>query len=48
MSEHLQGLQHKRLMHIYYLSDYFNQFHIDWDIIVLHNIIVKYMNKFYQ
>ena len=32
VSEHLQGSRHKRLMHIYYLSDYFKQFHINWDV----------------
>ena len=32
MSKHLQDLRHKRLMHAYYLNDYFKQFHIDWDV----------------
>ena len=30
--EHVQGSRHKRLMHVFYLSNYFKQFHIDWDI----------------
>ena len=32
VSEHLEGSRHKRLMHIFYLSDYFKQFHINWDV----------------
>ena len=32
ISVHLQGAKHKRLMHVYYLSDYFKQFNIDWDV----------------
>ena len=31
ISEHLQGAKHKRLMNVYYLSDYFKQFNIYWD-----------------
>ena len=31
ISEYLQGAKYKRLMHVYYLSDYFKQFNIDWD-----------------
>lgn len=29
--QHLQSARHKRVMHVYYLSDYFKQFDIDWN-----------------
>ena len=32
VSEHLQGAKYKRLIHVYYLNDYFKQFNIDWDV----------------
>ena len=32
MSKHLQSSQHKRLMHVFYLSNYFKYFYIDLDV----------------